>query len=221
MTQIFFAGTEVGSNRTLLEGMGVKTMAMSFYGAFRRGMPKTKSWLVSERFPDDVQVIVESGASTAEAAGLSRAELESLAADYQEFLVENHSRVYGFTEFDSKVLGQAWVEQQRQFFLDDPAKFWPVWHQEYGARELRMLSATFPNVAIPGAEVEAITTLAGEVRALSRQHGTKFHGLGIAKPDNLRQVPFQSTTTLSWLSPMRNGETMYFMAETPKGDVPC
>jgi hypothetical protein len=45
-------------------------------------------------------------------------------------------------------------------------------------------------------------------RTLKRQHGTRFHILGSAKPDNLRQVSFETVSTMSWLSPMRNGETI-------------
>ena len=105
MTKIVFSGTEVGSNRTLLEGMKVESMGLNFWGLRKRGLPKTKAWLISEHFDPDTKVYIESGAKQADEAGLSRMELESLAADYQEFVVNNSERAEGFQEFDSQVLG--------------------------------------------------------------------------------------------------------------------
>lgn len=205
--QIIFSGAEVGSNRTLLEGMKVESMGLNFWGLRKRGLPKTKIWLISEHFAPETKVFIESGAKQAEKAGLSRQELISLAADYQEFLVNNADRPFAFQEFDSTVLGLQWVKEQRPFFSNDP-KLWVVWHEEYGTHELMEMSAKHQNVLIPNDEIESMTNLAGLTRSYIRQYGTKFHALGCAKPDNLRQVPFATASTLSWISPMRRGETI-------------
>ena len=205
--KIIFSGTEVGSNRTLLEGMKVESMALNYWGLRKRGLPKTKLWLISEHFTPETQVFIESGAQQAEKAGLSRQELVDLAADYQEFLVNNADRAVGFQEFDSLVLGNDWVKAQRPFFSNDP-KLYVVWHEEYGLHELLEISAKYQNVMIPNAEIESVTNLAALTRSYIRQYGTNFHALGCAKPDNLRQVPFVTASTLSWLSPMRRGETI-------------
>ena len=117
---LIFSGTEVGSNRTLLEGMKVESMGLNYWGLRKRGLPKTKIWLISEHFQDNAKVYIESGASQADKAGLSKQELLDLAADYQEFLVNNADRAAAFQEFDSQVLGKEWVEQQRPFFSNDP-----------------------------------------------------------------------------------------------------
>jgi hypothetical protein len=61
-------------------------------------------------------------------------------------------------------------------------------------------------VAIPGETIEGVTSLAGVVRQFVGN--TQFHALATAKPDNLRQVPFTTASTLAWLSPMRRGETI-------------
>ena len=207
LTKIIFSGAEVGSNRTLLEGMKVESMGLNFWGLRKRGLPKTKIWLISEHFTPETQVIIESGAAQADKAGLSRQELLSLAAEYQEFLVNNADRALAFHEFDSQVLGREWVEAQRPFFENDP-KLWVVWHESYGVSNLRELASRHANILIPNAEIEAVTNLSGVTRGLARQSGTTFHALGCAKPDNLRQIPFGSASTLSWLSPMRRGETI-------------
>jgi hypothetical protein len=207
MTKLIFSGTEVGSNRTLLEGMKVESMGLNYWGLRKRGLPKTKSWLISEHFLPETKVYIESGAQQADKAGLSRQELLDLAADYQEFLVNNAERAQGFMEFDSQVLGQQWIEEQRPFFSNDP-KLWVIWHEEYGLSNLRALAELHKNVMIPNDEIESLTNLAAVTRGYSKQYGTYFHALGCAKPDNLRQIPFVTASTLSWLSPMRRGETI-------------
>jgi hypothetical protein len=205
--RIVFSGAEVGSNRTLLEGQKVELMGLNFWGLRKRGLPKNKIWLISEHFHEDTKVIIESGAAQADKAGLSKEELLSLAAEYQEFLVNNADRATAFTEFDSLVLGKDWVEAQRPFFENDP-KYWVVWHEEYGLPALKALSEDYENVVIPNAEIESVTSLSALTRAYERQFGTRFHALACAKPDNLRQIPFVTASTLSWLSPMRRGETI-------------
>ena len=101
MTRVIFSGVEVGSNRTLLEGQKVELMGLNFWGLKKRGLPKTKLWLISEHFNDDTKVIIESGATQADAAGLSRQELMDFAAEYQEFVANNADRA---TMFDVRHL---------------------------------------------------------------------------------------------------------------------
>lgn len=197
----------MGSNRTLLEGMKVESMGLNYWGLRKRGLPKTKIWLISEHFEPEAKVYIESGASQADKAGLSRQELLDLAADYQEFLVNNADRAEAFLEFDSQVLGQEWIAQQRSFFSNDP-KLWVVWHESDGISNLQALAKSYSNIAIPNDTIESVKNLASLTRTLQRSHGTAFHAIGCAKPDNLRQVPFSTASTLSWLSPMRRGETI-------------
>jgi len=219
MTKLIFSGVEVGSNRTLLEGQKVESMGLNFWGLRKRGLPKTKTWLISEHFDSETKVYIESGASQADKAGLSKEELLDVAVEYQEFLVNNADRAEGFLEFDSQVLGLPWITQQRPFFAND-SKLWVIWHEEYGLPYLKTLSENHENVAIPNDEIEALTNLAAVTRSYSSQFGTKYHALGCAKPDNLRQIPFVTASTLSWLSPMRRGETIVWngtsLARYPK-----
>jgi hypothetical protein len=204
---IVFGGVEVGSNRTLLESMQVTRMGLSFYALKKRGLPKTKLWLASEHFLPDTQLVLDSGIAQAERDGLSKEELTSLASEYQEFVANNLEFIWAFIEPDSQVLGLDWVLQERASYEHDP-KLWVVWHESYGVQRLRDWSKRHSNIAIPHETIEAVTSLAGLTRALVAQHPVAFHGLGCAKPDNLRQIPFTTATTLSWLSPMRRGETI-------------
>ena len=170
--QIVYSGAEVGSNRTLLEGRQVTLMGVNYWGLRKRGLPKTKSWLIGEHFNENTKVVIEPGAPQADKANLSRMELEAFAADYQEFLVNNAERASAFIEFDSQVLGRSWVEKQRSFFDNDP-KLWVVWHEEYGLPAFHEMCEKFENVALPHDEIESVTNLSTLTRSAQRLHSTR------------------------------------------------
>ncbi|CAB4128037.1 hypothetical protein UFOVP223_24 [uncultured Caudovirales phage] len=205
--RLIFGGVEIPSNRTLLERNGVKHVMLNYWGLRKRGLPKTKPYLIGEHFLPDMKVWVDSGATQADKAGLSQRELEEYAADYEEFIALNYDRIEGWVEFDSQVMGLPWIISNRASFETDP-KMWVVWHETYTPMVLQKWAAEFSNIAIPGDAIEATTTLSGIVRGLKAQYPTKFHALATAKPDNLRQIPFDTASTLAWISPMRRGETI-------------
>jgi len=202
---IIFGGAEIPSNRILMEKNGVKNMMLNYWGLRKRGLPKNKAYLIGEHFLPDTKVWVDSGATQADKANLSIQELEDYAADYEEFIALNYDRIEGFVEFDSQVLGLDRVIQNRVVYENDP-KLWVVWHQKYNMVLLKDWAVKYKNVAIPGETIEGVTSLAGVVRQFVGD--TQFHALATAKPDNLRQVPFTTASTLAWLSPMRRGETI-------------
>jgi hypothetical protein len=204
---IIFSGVEIPSNRTLLEKAGVEHVMLNYWGLRKRGLPKTKPYLIGEHFLPNMKVWVDSGAIQADKANLSRQELEEYAADYEEFIALNYDRIEGWVEFDSQVLGLPWVNQQRAAFQNDP-KMWVVWHEEYGIPLLQTWGQQYNNIAIPGDVIESVTSLAAIVRNLKAHYPVDFHALATAKPDNLRQIPFTTASTLSWISPMRRGETI-------------
>lgn len=206
---IVFMGGEVPSHRLLLLDSGVKHISLSYWALAKRGLPKTKNYLLSEKYPDDVKVYLDGGGRHADAAGLSTRELQDYASAFEDFIANNYDHIAGVIEFDSQVLGSDWIsEQRRTLGFELQEKYWPVWKPEMGHAALLGLSEQWENVALLGETIDSDTTLAGRTRALQSQHGTKFHGLGCAKPDNLRQVPLQTASTLSWLSPMMRGETI-------------
>ena len=207
MSRVIFGGVEIPSNRTLLEKSGVQHVMLNYWGLRKRGLPKNKAYLIGEHFLPEMKVWVDSGATQADKANLSRRELEDYAAEYEEFIALNYDRIEGWVEFDSQVMGLPWIKQQRVAFENDQ-KLWVVWHEAYGLPVLSQRAEEYQNIALPGAAVDAVTALAGITRSLAQKYQTRFHGLAVAKPDNLRSIPFTTTSTLSWLSPMRNGETI-------------
>jgi len=204
---IIFGGVEIPSNRTLLERSGVQNVMLNYWGLRKRGLPKTKAYLIGEHFLPEMKVWVDSGATQADKANLSSRELEDYAADYEEFIALNYDRIEGWVEFDSQVMGLPWIQQQRAAFENDP-KMWVVWHDSYNTILLQEWAGTYQNIAIPGDSIDKVVSLAGITRTLKARNDVVFHALATAKPDNLRQIPFSTASTLSWLSPMRRGETI-------------
>ena len=207
---LIFDGAEVPSNRNLLTDMGVTQVGVSFFRLWKRGLPKTKPYLFEGRFPDDVAVYLDAGSQQVNGSGMSASEAEDYAAEYQDFIVHNIERISGATEFYSSALGKGWESEQRSTFWAEvgPELFWPVWDTSMGHTALFSMAQEFDHVAISHDSVEGDSSLASRVNALATQHQTSFHGLSIAKPDNLRSIRFETASTLSWLSPMRRGETI-------------
>jgi len=205
--KLIFGGVEIPSNRTLLERNGVEQVMLSYWGLRKRGLPKTKLYLIDEHFFPGMKVWVDSGAVQADKSNLSERELEEYAADYEDFIAVNHDRIEGWVEFDSQKFGLPKIQQNRAAFEHDP-KMWVVWHEAYGTMVLQRWAAEYSNIAIPSSTIESVTSLAGLTRGLLSKHPVTFHALATAKPDNLRQIPFASASTLSYLSPMRRGETI-------------
>ena len=104
-------------------------------------------------------------------------------------------------------MGLPWVVNERKAFEKDP-KMIVVWHDTYNKQLIYQWAEAGYQIAFPGDVVENVTTLASTARDCQRLFGTKFHALATAKPDNLRQIYFETASTLSWLSPMRRGETI-------------
>lgn len=200
-------GVEIPSNRTLLESAGVDTVMLNYWGLKKRGLPKTKAYLIGEHFLPHMKVWVDSGATQADKANLSKRELEEYAADYEEFIAYNYDRIEGFTEFDSQTLGLHDIVKNRAVYENDP-KLWVVWHEDYSIPLLEDWAAEWKNIAISSTAIDSVKNLAVVTQRIKGQYGTSFHGLAVAKPDTLRAIPFDTVSTLSWISPMRRGETI-------------
>lgn len=204
--RLIYLGAEVPSNRTLLLESGVRAVGFSYLRAKKRGFPKTKAFEFSNYFPEDCMIVVHPGLT--ETAKMSATELNDLAAEYQDFVVERVDEVDAFVEFDAPQLGAHWRNQQRKFFEDAGPKFWPVWHSGESLPVLQELAQRFPEVALPFESIESEVTLSAHVRNLQMAYQTSFHALAVSRPDNLRQVPVETASTLSWASPMMRGETI-------------
>lgn len=204
---IVFLGADVPSNRVILNSQNVKHMGVSFWGLLNRGLPKTKRYELSNYFPEGVQVYVHAGLPSSKS--FTDEEFAEIAADYEDFIAHNIDHIAGFTELDHPELSPLFIAEQRTTaWADVPEdKFWPV----YTGGDLESLAVRYLNVAIPGATVSERPTLAGELAYLHQRHGTKFHLMGVAKPDLVRSMKVETMSTLAWLSPMMRGETIVWV----------
>lgn len=205
---IVFLGGEVPSHRKLLEGAGVKHIGINYWRLVKRGLPTTKDYLISDRFDDATHVYINAKINNEKE--LTREELFEFDADFEDWVVLNSDRIDMGIEFNSQVLGRERLENERKVFWADFGydRFIPIWDYSEGHSELHRLAGQFPNVGITGSSINEDKALAGVTRALTTQFGTKFHAIGSMNPENLRQIPFATVSTLAWLSPMMRGETI-------------
>jgi hypothetical protein len=190
--RLVYLGAEVPSNRKLLLDSGVKLVGFSYMRAFKRGFPKTKKFNLRDYFPADVGIILHPGTQEID---------HDLEADYHDFVVANLDQSLAFVDWPSPRPDRAWAEELGE-------QYWPVWQPSEGYAALHDMAARFPEIAITGDTIDSDTRLAAQARALSSQYGTVWHALAVSRPDNLRQVPVTTASTLSWASPMMRGETI-------------
>lgn len=208
---LVFMGAEVPSHRILLTNMGVKHVSVNYYRLVKRGLPKTKDYLIQGRFPDDVKVYVDGGGHQINDLNMTEREIQEYAENYQEWVGINAERISGATELDAKALGPSWTNYHRTTMIENLGedKLWVVWHPELGHTALYGLAERYMNIALLGETLEDDTSLAARSRALLNEFpDLQFHGVACAKPDNLRQVALTTASSLSWLSPMMRGETI-------------
>ena len=205
--KIIYLGAEVPSNRTLLETTTANHVGVSFWRLVKRGLPKTKTYLINNYFSDDAYVYAHAGIPKTE--NLSQDELEDFAALYEDFIAHNIDRLITFNELVHNKLSPEFIEEQRKTCWADvpPSKFQPVWQSQMDINNLKQMAEHYLDIGLMGDDIEHESQLAALTRGLSAR-GTRFHAISTAKPYNLRQVKVESASTLSWLAPMLHGETI-------------
>ena len=205
--KLIYLGADVPSNRVILETMGVKNVGVSFWRLVKRGLPKNKTYLLENYFPDYMSIHVHPGIP--ENTVLSPDELEDFTVEYERFLAFNMERINSFLEIDHSSLSKEDMLAQRQAaWKDEPDKFWAIIREDHSYSEIVEMCQQFTNIAIPYSLIESDVSMAAKTRALTSQYGTVFHAIACAKPDNLRQIHVATASTMSWLSPMMRGETI-------------
>ena len=205
--KIIYLGAEVPSNRTLLETTTANHVGVSFWRLVKRGLPKTKTYLIDNYFSDDSYVYAHAGIPKTE--NLSLEELEEFAVLYEDFIANNIDRLITFNELVHPKLSPEFIEEQRKTCWADvpPSKFQPVWQSQMGVNNLKQMAEHYLDIGLMGDDIEHESQLAAITRGMSAR-GTRFHAINTAKPYNLRQVKVESVSTLSWLAPMLHGETI-------------
>lgn len=183
---IIYLGAEVPSNRVLLEQCGVRHFGFSFYRAWKRGLPKTKEFRLSDYFDDGAKIYVYNGAPDDH----NDPEYWNL---YTYFLQENYDDI-------TLVYGEG---------LGYDPKTIHLWDASTGRIGLeKLVDEDCQHIGIKGEDIDTNPFLAAATQSLAFEDKVQFHAIAAAKPDNLRQVRAETASTMSWLSPMMRGETI-------------
>lgn len=210
--RLFFQGGDAADHRKRLLNGGVKHIALSFHQLEKR-IKKTAEWKLADHFPDDVIILVDSGAFSAKGKeDWTEDDWRSYVDRYCAFVEANLDRADIITEFDGVSLGRDYIEDMREAYwdaLDITDKFMPVWHEEHGGlAELTRLAEEYDRVAITNTALDNRRVMANRLNSLITKYGLKLHGLAITKPDDILAVKFDSVSSTSWVSPMRYGDTI-------------
>lgn len=211
--KLYFQGAEQRGWQRLLVAEGVQNLGISFTYYWRR--VKRSNWALPE-FPEGTSVLLDSGGFGAnkEPGQLDAAGWLEYEQAYMEFVDDNLERIEIATEFDLQILGHDHIRGMREAFWDGlGSKFMPIWHPQYGQEELDRLGRRYERVGIPGTALAGLTWLPQRINGLARQHGTKFHGMALTKPEVLRDVHFATAASTSWISPSKFGDTQVFDGE--------
>jgi hypothetical protein len=210
MLRLYYGGSEIPGWRTLLTESGVKDVALSYMGLRRRTQLK-RPWRISDKYADDMNVFLDSGAFTVNTkpGKYSDGDLRDLSIAYTRFAVDNAADLEMISEFDVLALGRQYIEESRNQLLSYiPAeKLIVIWHPEYGIDELHHLAEQYRRVGI-ARTVLADRDLIPTIKGLVRDTGVMLHGIAMTKPDVLREVPFNTVSSTSWLSPAQYGDTI-------------
>lgn len=205
----YFAGSEIKSWRELLIENNVPSVALSFVGLSRR-RKLLDNWSVSSNYPRSQEVFLDSGAYTLNNSGnYDVDDAAKLANNYMEFVEANIDRVELVSEFDAQVLGYAKICSLRKEFFDnlDPSKFMPIWHVEYGQEELDRLCSAYEVVGVTTSEIHDMS-LIPIFNSMVNRYGVRLHGVAITAKEMMKSVPWDSVSSMSWLSPQLYGDTI-------------
>jgi hypothetical protein len=206
--KLYFGGSEIPSHRKVLREVGAKNASLSYMG-LRRRIKHTDAWLLEEKFPEDMHLLLDSGAYTVNKAGdlHSHEELEAISDEYQQYVMLNYERCDAVIEFDALPLGREWIEAQREDFYDelDPEHFIPIWHPEWGLEYLEEMAEKYANVGIPTTDLSG-RNLTPVLNRLALN--TRLHGVSMTQMDEMRSINWHSVSSTSWVSPQQYGDTI-------------
>jgi hypothetical protein len=204
---IIYLGSEVPSNRKILESGFVKDVGVSFWRLTRRGLPKNKSYLISNYFEPWMNVHVYPGLPKNHNLGVT--EYEEFVADYEDFLANNMDRISSFMDFGDTLKPEGYTFPTPAF-TDELDKYWAVVpdNTTYAAWLYAIEQGDLKHLVMPGGRIDSDPSVEAKIKGLINNTGVKVHALSYARPDALKNAPWASVSTMSWLSPMMHGETI-------------
>lgn len=198
MVSLYMGGGEINAFGELLESMGVDTITVSYMG-LRRRIKHLDKVNLADRFSADAKILLDSGCHSINSTPdrqHSDEELKQIAAEYDEFVERNLEALHAYTEFDALQLGREWIADRRR-----GGKQIVVWHEEDGLEELETLCKEHGAVGVTGTAL-GDRDLTPILRRAAKD-GTRLFGLGMTKPEQMRDIPWTGVTSTSWLSPVK------------------
>lgn len=214
--KLYYGGAELPVWRKLLAAENITDVSMSFVGLSKRVVSFARPWLIAEKFPENQNVFLDSGAfSYNNDADSITDNLRELSQSYQNFVTANIERVTMVSEFDALNLGEDYILGQRQEFYDGLGdKFIPVWHSQYGLDELERLCASYSRVAIADTGIKDHRTI-NSLNNFAGRYDVKFHGMG-TKIEQMKSIAWDSVGSTSWMSPSHYGDTAIWVGNELK-----
>jgi hypothetical protein len=207
---IVYMGAEVPGWYKLLSSQGVENFGVSYNG-LRKRLPKTKEYRLSEHLPEG-RIFLDSGGFTAnkEPDSHTLSEWREYNEEYITFVEKNIDAIDTICEFDCLALGPNFMREMREEFWDSIPrdKFLPIWHEAFGIKSLEALAEKYPRVGVTDATLKGSLNLTPRLNQLVQKYDTKLHGIAMTKPDELRNIKFDSVSSTSWLSPSKYGDTI-------------
>lgn len=204
MTSLYFGGCEQKVWRTFLANQGVEHVSLSYMG-LRRRIKDPMNMSLDGAFPSGLKIFLDSGAYTLnkdDAHQIDDADAERIAGQYYQFVEANLDRIEFFSEFDALSIGNDKLGDWRDRWYGED-KFMPIWHDETGTGVLKALAELYSRVGI------LQSGASGDISHLLRQLAskTKLHGVAMTRMESMKELPWDSVGSTSWLSTTQYGDT--------------
>jgi hypothetical protein len=203
----YLMGTETPIWRAELIAANAVHAGLNFYSGLGR-FPKSKPWLLEDHFPEEMEILVDSGSFSQSKRPI--ADHDSYNLKYRNWVEQNLDRLTLILEYDPERLELSRIKEWRADFWDGiPAeKFVPVWHESHGVGELEELCSRYRHVGLTRPPI----TLVGKLRSLVSSEGVQLHGVGINSVVDIAKLPIASVSTQSWINPTRT-RTLFVWAQ--------
>jgi hypothetical protein len=214
--RLYFGGAELPIWRKLLAQEGVTDVSLSFVGILRR-VVNLDDWLLADKFPGTQNIFLDSGAFTVnkDTDKYPYGDVLGMSRKYQEYISLNIGRADLVSEFDALVLGQEYINQQREAFYNALGdKFAPVWHSSTGMEEFERLCASYSHVIVPETSLRGFDA-SSVLSNLIGRYGVKLHG-ALTRMDLMQTIRWDSVGSTSWLSPSQYGDTAIWVGNELK-----
>lgn len=188
--RLYFSGAENPGWRNKLVNWGAKSVSINFTHLVPR-LPKTKPYLISEKFPDDVRVIAHFDVPP---------EAPELVNVYLAWVQQNADRLDFAVEPDGIP-----AEDLEAIRADYPVL--PIWRPESGHRTLTSLADHYSGLCVLQSAWDSDRPVTARINRTVQTESTYVHGLGVSKAEILSSVALSSVSTGSWMSATRYGET--------------